>query len=68
MINAMCTVNVGSPSIDVQGFYARPEKAADGSLNLLSWDAGIPGKAGVSFDLVIAGFICLVTLKVFDLL
>ncbi|PWN97584.1 putative ubiquitin--protein ligase hus5 [Tilletiopsis washingtonensis] len=28
------------------GFYARPEKAADGSLNLLVWDVGIPGKAG----------------------
>ncbi|PKI83783.1 Ubc9p [Malassezia vespertilionis] len=26
------------------GFYARPEKEADGSLNLLVWEVGIPGK------------------------
>ncbi|KAL9937413.1 hypothetical protein V8E36_003822 [Tilletia maclaganii] len=32
------------------GFYARPEKAADGSLNLLSWDAGIPGKTGTPWE------------------
>lgn len=28
------------------GFYARPKKEADGSLNLKSWVAGIPGKDG----------------------
>lgn len=27
-------------------FYARPKKEADGSLNLKSWVAGIPGKDG----------------------
>jgi hypothetical protein len=32
----------------LQGFYARPEKGADGALNLMSWEAGIPGKANVS--------------------
>ena len=29
------------------GFYARPERKADGSTDILSWTAGIPGKAGV---------------------
>ncbi|RCK66299.1 SUMO-conjugating enzyme UBC9 [Candida viswanathii] len=28
------------------GFYAKPKKAPDGSLNLRSWEAGIPGKEG----------------------
>ncbi|PWN30408.1 ubiquitin-conjugating enzyme [Jaminaea rosea] len=28
------------------GFYARPTKAEDGSMNLMKWEAGIPGKAG----------------------
>lgn len=32
-----------------QGFWAKPMKGADGTLNLLVWEAGIPGKAGVSF-------------------
>ena len=34
---------------NVQNFYARPIKAADGTLNLMVWEAGIPGKPGVSF-------------------
>ena len=33
-----------------QGFYAKPTKAADGSMNLLEWEVGIPGKAGVRID------------------
>lgn len=32
----------------MQGFYARPVKKADGTLNLLEWDVGIPGKPDVS--------------------
>ena len=32
----------------MQGFYARPAKAADGSLDLMNWEVGIPGKANVS--------------------
>jgi ubiquitin-conjugating enzyme E2 I len=31
-----------------QGFYAKPAKAVDGSQNLMEWEVGIPGKAGVS--------------------
>jgi len=31
-----------------QGFVARPTKAADGTLNLMNWECGIPGKKGVS--------------------
>lgn len=31
-----------------QGFIARPEKNPDGTLNLMVWDCGIPGKKGVS--------------------
>lgn len=30
-----------------QGFYAKPTKAPDGSMNLLEWEVGIPGKTGV---------------------
>ena len=29
------------------GFWAKPCKAADGSMNLMQWECGIPGKAGV---------------------
>jgi hypothetical protein len=32
----------------VQGFYAKPAKAADGSMNLMEWEVGIPGKTAVS--------------------
>jgi ubiquitin-conjugating enzyme E2 I len=28
------------------GFYARPLKAADNSINLMKWEIGIPGKEG----------------------
>lgn len=33
----------------LQGFYAKPSKAADGSMNLMEWEVGIPGKQGVRF-------------------
>ena len=36
----------------VQGFYAKPTKAPDGSMNLLEWEVGIPGKAGVRMLMV----------------
>jgi hypothetical protein len=32
---------------NLQGFVARPIKAADGTLNLMNWECGIPGKKGV---------------------
>ncbi|AAW45405.1 hypothetical protein CNBH2090 [Cryptococcus deneoformans B-3501A] len=32
------------------GFYARPTKAADGTLNIMSWEVGIPGKAGTDWE------------------
>ncbi|KAG5735937.1 hypothetical protein E4T56_gene4903, partial [Termitomyces sp. T112] len=28
------------------GFYAKPSKSPDGSMNLMEWEVGIPGKAG----------------------
>lgn len=31
-----------------QGFVAKPTKAADGTLNLMLWEVGIPGKKDVS--------------------
>jgi hypothetical protein len=31
-----------------QGFYAKPQKNADGTLNMMLWEVGIPGKQGVS--------------------
>ena len=44
----------------LQGFYAKPAKAADGSMNLMEWEVGIPGKKDVrtcyksSFETVIS--------------
>lgn len=35
-------------SLCLQGFYAKPVKAADGTLNMMVWEVGIPGKQGVS--------------------
>ncbi|KAJ3296129.1 E2 SUMO-conjugating protein ubc9 [Blyttiomyces sp. JEL0837] len=32
------------------GFWAKPEKNADNSLNLMSWQVGIPGKAGTPWE------------------
>ncbi|CAO1616217.1 unnamed protein product [Sympodiomycopsis kandeliae] len=32
------------------GFYARPTKSEDGTLNLMKWEAGIPGRAGTSWE------------------
>ena len=31
-------------------FWAKPSTNADGSLNLLSWTAGIPGKKGTPWE------------------
>lgn len=33
-----------------QGFYAKPAKAPDGSMNLMEWEVGIPGKPGVGVN------------------
>ncbi|KAJ6630594.1 ubiquitin-conjugating enzyme 9, partial [Mycena sp. CBHHK59/15] len=32
------------------GFYAKPAKAADGSMNLMEWEVGIPGKANTPWE------------------
>ncbi|SJX64609.1 probable ubiquitin--protein ligase hus5 [Sporisorium reilianum f. sp. reilianum] len=32
------------------GFYARPAKAPDGSLDLMNWEVGIPGKANTPWE------------------
>ncbi|KAI0822860.1 ubiquitin-conjugating enzyme 9 [Trametes gibbosa] len=32
------------------GFYAKPTKGPDGSMNLLEWEVGIPGKAGTPWE------------------
>jgi len=32
------------------GFYARPMRNADGSTDLLKWEAGIPGKVGTLWE------------------
>jgi len=42
----------------VQGFVARPTKAADGTLNLMNWECGIPGKKGVSCLLYAVLLLC----------
>ena len=33
--------------IFLKAFYARPLKLPDGTLNLMEWEVGVPGKAGV---------------------
>lgn len=38
----ICSLDLG-----MQGFYARPAKSADGSLDLMKWEVGIPGKPNV---------------------
>ena len=51
-ITLLCVVVAATAIISLtttsQGFWAKPTKAADGSLNLLNWEVGIPGKSGVS--------------------
>ncbi len=32
------------------GFYARPTKMDDGTLNLMLWNAGIPGKQNTPWE------------------
>lgn len=32
------------------GFYARPRSKGDGSSEIMSWDAGIPGKTGTDWE------------------
>mmetsp|Transcript_817 Transcript_817/g.1413 ORF Transcript_817/g.1413 Transcript_817/m.1413 type:complete len:158 (-) Transcript_817:280-753(-) len=32
------------------GFYARPITNADGSMNLMTWEVGIPGKEGTDWE------------------
>jgi ubiquitin-conjugating enzyme E2 I len=32
------------------GFYARPASSSDGSMNLMIWDTGIPGKEGSDWE------------------
>ncbi|CAN6667405.1 SUMO-conjugating enzyme Ubc9p [Trichomonascus vanleenenianus] len=32
------------------GFYAKPQKKADGTLDLMTWNVGIPGKAGTIWE------------------
>ncbi|KAG6839214.1 hypothetical protein C0991_004838 [Blastosporella zonata] len=34
----------------LQGFYAKPSKSADGSMNLMEWEVGIPGKANTPWE------------------
>jgi ubiquitin-conjugating enzyme E2 I len=36
------------PSLFSQGFVAKPETVADGTVNLMIWHCTIPGKQGVS--------------------
>ena len=32
------------------GFWAKPDKNPDGTLNLMQWSAGIPGKQGTPWE------------------
>ncbi|KAJ3129160.1 E2 SUMO-conjugating protein ubc9 [Nowakowskiella sp. JEL0407] len=32
------------------GFYARPKKNADNTLNMMEWECGIPGKVGTPWE------------------
>ena len=42
----------------IQGFYAKPVKAADGTMNLMEWEVGIPGKTGVCDRMLIQSETC----------
>jgi hypothetical protein len=35
-------------ALTLQGFFAKPKKKADGTLDMMVWEVGIPGKADVS--------------------
>ncbi len=35
------------------GFYAKPLKKSDNSIDLMNWEVGIPGKEGDSCDLIL---------------
>lgn len=37
-----------------QGFFAKPSKSADGSMNLMEWEVGIPGKPNVSMRVALS--------------
>ena len=43
---ASTTLAQRTSTVQLQGFWARPEKNADGSTNLMKWRCGIPGKDG----------------------
>lgn len=32
------------------GFYAKPKKNADGSLDMMTWECGVPGKRGTLWE------------------
>jgi hypothetical protein len=40
-------VMIFSERMCFQGFFARPETLDNGSVNLMKWNCGIPGKEGV---------------------
>ncbi|RXW19636.1 hypothetical protein EST38_g6233 [Candolleomyces aberdarensis] len=49
-LTVLAIVAFASSKLNFEGFYAKPSKAADGSMNLMEWEVGIPGKTGTPWD------------------
>ncbi|KAI8610978.1 ubiquitin-conjugating enzyme 9 [Chytriomyces sp. MP71] len=54
-MNSICLARLGEERKQWRkdhpfGFYARPDKNADNSLNLMKWHVGIPGKKGTNWE------------------
>ena len=45
LLNNLSSIRINK--YHLKGFYAKPAKAADGSMNLMEWEVGIPGKSKV---------------------
>ncbi|KAI8616204.1 ubiquitin-conjugating enzyme 9 [Chytriomyces sp. MP71] len=54
-MNSICLARLGEERKQWRrdhpfGFYARPDKNVDNSLNLMKWHVGIPGKKGTNWE------------------
>ncbi len=45
------------------GFYAKPMKKSDNSIDLMNWEVGIPGKEGSSYILLLDLLLIMIFLR-----
>ncbi|KAF5389931.1 hypothetical protein D9757_003660 [Collybiopsis confluens] len=45
-----CAISMLFSDTIPKGFYAKPAKNSDGSMNLMEWEVGIPGKTGTAWE------------------